>query len=207
MILWFASGNDHKKKEIQDIANDISKNCKIKIPLDDNIHFDPIEDGKTFLDNAIIKAKALYSIVHEPCLADDSGLCVDCLEGSPGIYSSRYGAKDGILLTDTQRNNLLLSEVNAKNISGAITARFICAAVLLIDENRFIVVQETLEGEITKNVCGTNGFGYDPIFYLPQLNCNLAELSTSKKNKISHRAKAMKVLLQHTLVFCQNQMA
>ncbi|GMO51024.1 MAG: RdgB/HAM1 family non-canonical purine NTP pyrophosphatase [Termitinemataceae bacterium] len=177
--IWFASGNVHKKMEVQEIF----KQHVIKIPLEIDVDFKPIEDGATFIDNALIKARALYGLLHEPCLADDSGLCVDALEGRPGIYSSRYGG----CVSDKERNGLLLQEMAGQTNR---RARFVCAFVLMLDPNRFTVVQETLEGEITESLRGSGGFGYDPIFYLPDFSCTLAELSAAEKNKLSHRGKA-----------------
>jgi XTP/dITP diphosphohydrolase len=193
MIIWLASGNAHKKQEIAAIFPEHT----IKIPKDAGIDFDPDETGSTFSDNAMIKAKALYDIVKEPVIADDSGICVEALDGRPGIYSARYGStgrygnKNGKKLEDGERNALLIAELgdhpNRK-------ACFVCAMILLINPDRFFIVQETFEGEIVSNGKGSGGFGYDPILYIPEKGMTVAELSEEEKNRISHRGKAGKLI-------------
>jgi XTP/dITP diphosphohydrolase len=188
MTIWFATGNAHKKKELAAILSGHT----IKIPPDGGIaDFDPAENGTTFLENALIKAQALYRLVKQPVIADDSGLCVDALEGRPGIYSARYGSEEGVSLTSPERNALLLRELGDHPRR---TARFVCAMVFLAREDRFYAVQETLEGEIIREERGRGGFGYDPILYLPDMGCTVAELSEETKNRISHRGKAGKVI-------------
>jgi XTP/dITP diphosphohydrolase len=189
MLIWFATGNLHKKTEISAIL----AGHTIKIPADAGIDFDPDETGTTFLDNALIKARELRRLLAErgipdPVLADDSGLCVDALGGQPGIYSARYGGKN---LEAPERNALLLKELGDKPQR---QARFVCSMVLLYSTDRFFVAQETLEGELIKEERGIGGFGYDPIFYLPGLNCTVAELPEAEKNRISHRGKAGKAI-------------
>jgi XTP/dITP diphosphohydrolase len=205
MTIWFATGNAHKKQELQAIL----PGHTIKIPADAGITgFDPDETGRTFLENALIKARALHQLIADryptdigPVIADDSGLCVDALAGRPGIYSARYGstgrfgsigryggsAGDGKKLDTGERNALLLRELgDTPNRS----ARFVCAMVLLFSEDRFSAVQETLEGELIREERGTGGFGYDPILFIPELGRTVAELSEDEKNRISHRGKA-----------------
>jgi XTP/dITP diphosphohydrolase len=203
MTIWFATGNAHKKQELQAIL----PGHTIKIPADAGItNFDPDETGSTFLENALIKARALHQLIAEhypadigPVIADDSGLCVDALGGRPGIYSARYGSTgrfsstgrygstDGKKLDTRERNALLLREVgDAPNRN----ARFVCAMVLLFSGDRFSAVQETLEGELIREERGIGGFGYDPILFIPELGRTVAELSEDEKNRISHRGKA-----------------
>ncbi|MDR3172909.1 MAG: non-canonical purine NTP pyrophosphatase [Treponema sp.] len=132
-------------------------------------------------------------------LADDSGICVDALGGRPGIYSARYAGRDDPGLLEgkkpeaPERNALLLEELGDNPNR---TARFVCAMVLLWDENRFLSVQETLEGELVRpgEGRGSGGFGYDPIFYLPDRGVTVAELSGAEKNRISHRGKAARII-------------
>jgi XTP/dITP diphosphohydrolase len=164
------------------------------MPADSGIGFDPDETGLTFCENALLKARELKKIIGrngEAVIADDSGLCVDALDGRPGIYSARYGGTGGQKLSSAERNALLLEELkdNAKR-----RARFVCAMVLLLEEDRFFLVQETLEGEIVKNGMsrGEGGFGYDPVFLIPELGRTAAELSAEEKNSLSHRGKAGK---------------
>jgi XTP/dITP diphosphohydrolase len=189
MNIWFATNNAHKKEELQAILQ-----TNLKIPSEEGIEFDPDETGLTFYENALLKARELRKILRntDAVIADDSGLCVDALEGRPGIYSARYGSENGKKLTSEQRNNLLLDELgdNPKR-----SARFVCAMVLLLSEDRFFLVQETIEGEIVKGremSRGSGGFGYDPIFLVPGLGRTAAELSSQEKNNISHRGKAGK---------------
>lgn len=183
MKLWFATGNAHKRNELAAIL----KGHQLSIPSDKNIHFDPVEDGSTFLENALIKARALYDIVQEPVIADDSGLCVDALSGRPGIYSARYGSENGQKISDAERNALLLKEVGLKEPR---SARFVCAMVLLLSHDRFFIAQETLEGELIQEERGSGGFGYDPVLYLPEKDLCVAELDEDEKNRLSHRGKA-----------------
>jgi len=190
MNIWFATNNAHKKEELEAVLEK-----KLKIPSEAGIVFDPEETGLTFCENALLKARELKKILgkkDEAVIADDSGLCVDALGGKPGIYSARYGSEDGKKLTSLQRNLLLLEELGDNPER---SARFVCAMVLLLNDDRFFVVQETLEGEIVKNFGmskGEGGFGYDPIFVVPRLGRTVAELSAKEKNSLSHRGKAGK---------------
>lgn len=183
MRIWFATGNAHKCKELAAILAP----HEVRMPKDAGFHFDPEETGDTFLDNSLIKARALYDLVHEPVVADDSGLCVDALGGRPGVLSARYGSEHGKKLTDGDRNALLLKELGPASDR---KARFVCAMVLLLSHDRFFVAQETLEGEIIHGERGTGGFGYDPLLYLPDQKLTVAELAPHAKNALSHRGKA-----------------
>jgi XTP/dITP diphosphohydrolase len=146
----------------------------------------------------MIKARDMYAFVREPVIADDSGLCIDILNGRPGIYSARFGNRDGVKLSDAERNACVLREFEQAISCGETSAKahYVCAMVLLVSLDRFFIVQETLEGEITSSGKGANGFGYDPIFYLPEKKCTLAELPDAEKNAISHRGKAAQALLR-----------
>ena len=198
MAIWFATGNEHKRQELEAILG-----RPVKIPSEAGIGFDPDENGGNFLENALIKARALYAIVREPVIADDSGVCVDALGGRPGIYSARYGSAEGRKLSDAERNRLLLAELDAVSGNGSHssaprrTARFVCAMVLLVSEDRFFAAQETLEGEITAQGRGEGGFGYDPILYIPGLGRTVAELSEAEKNRLSHRGKAGRAVARY----------
>jgi XTP/dITP diphosphohydrolase len=188
MTIWFATGNAHKKQELAAI---LTGHC-IRIPAEaaapELRGFNPEETDRSFLENALIKARALYRLAAEPVIADDSGLCVDALDGRPGVYSSRYGGEGGKKLGDGDRNALLLRELGD---SPNRRARFVCAMVLLYTPDRFFIAQETLEGEIVwDRGRGSGGFGYDPILYLPDRGCTAAELSEAEKNRLSHRGKA-----------------
>jgi XTP/dITP diphosphohydrolase len=188
MTIWFATGNTGKRTELAAIL----PSHTIKIPADEGIPFDPEETGATFAENALIKARELQRLVSKPdspvpVIADDSGICVDALDGRPGIYSSRYGSEGGLNRESADRNTLLLRELGDNPLR---SARFVCAMVLLWSDDRFFLVQETLEGEIIREERGTGGFGFDPILYLPQYGRTVAELPEEEKNRISHRGKA-----------------
>ena len=186
MNIWFATNNAHKKEELQTVLNKA-----LKIPSEEGYDFNPEETGTTFRENALIKARELQKILrnNEIVIADDSGLCVDALGGRPGVLSARYGMTNGQKLNSREQNIMLLDELGDNPTR---TARFVCAMVLLFSNDRFFLIQETLEGEIVKKnkMRGNSGFGYDPIF-LPDNSCRtLAELSMEEKNTLSHRGKA-----------------
>jgi XTP/dITP diphosphohydrolase len=208
MTIWFASGNRHKKAELAALL----KGHTLKIPSEEGISFDPDESGESFAENALIKARELYRLVsafprrepspgkagepspemfREPVIADDSGLCVDALDGRPGVLSARYGDTGTGRLESGERNRLLLDELGDNPRR---SARFVCAMVLLFDEDHFFIAQETLEGELIREERGKGGFGYDPILYLPGEGRTVAELGEDEKNRISHRGKAARVI-------------
>ncbi len=154
---------------------------------------DADETGLTFVENAIIKARHASAIAGLPAIADDSGLEVDFLNGAPGIYSARYSGKGA---TDEKNLYKLLDAL--KNVpEEKRTARFQCVLVYMrhAEDPTPIICQGTWEGVITTEPQGENGFGYDPIFYVPSHNCSSAQLDADKKNKLSHRGKALKKLL------------
>lgn len=185
MKILLASGNAHKKEELSKILSGHT----LVLPKDLGIDMNVDETGSTYLDNAQLKAEALFKLSGGlPVLADDSGISVEYLNGKPGIHSARYGTKEhGRELTDKEKYEFLL-----KNMKGASNrkAAFICCMVLILDKNRFISIQESFEGEITTEPYGEGGFGYDPIFYVPELGKTAAELSDNEKNSVSHRGKA-----------------
>jgi len=188
MDIWFATNNAHKKEELEAILG-----RQLKIPSLNGIAFDPEESGSTFYENTLIKAKELQKLTGKNAhiIADDSGLCVDGLDGRPGVLSARYGMENGKKLTSHEQNLLLLDELGESPVR---SARFVCSMVFLFSSDRFYIVQETLEGEIVKKsgMKGDGGFGYDPIFFVPQYGKTLAELTADEKNAISHRGKAGK---------------
>ena len=213
MIIYLASGNLHKKQEMQDILSP----AQIIIPSEQGIEFDPDETSDTFSGNSLIKAESLWKIVKKPVIADDSGICVDLLDGRPGIYSARYTglasySNDGKKLTDTDRNFRLLEEVHSvlkqKNLPAdtPVSCHYVCSMVLYLEKDRFFTVQETFEGFLVNSIeeaRGKNGFGYDPIVYLPEFKKTVAELTPEEKNSISHRGKAVRQLkkIMDTMLF------
>ena len=186
MKIVFATSNPHKLKELKEIAEDFgTENIDFILPPKD---FDPNENGKTFEENSLIKAKEANRLTGEISLADDSGLCVECLNGEPGIYSARYAA------TPQERINKLLATVEPYENR---KAKFVCA-MTLIGKNGEVLFTDKGEchGEISKIQVGSGGFGYDPIFLVNGKNgLTMAELSEKEKNEISHRGNALRKVL------------
>ena len=184
----FATTNEGKVKEIKEILEGFP--VEVVSMKEMNITTDIEENGTTFEENSLIKAREISKLTGLPALADDSGLEVDYLNGEPGIYSARYLGKD----TDyNYKNNYIidrLKEAEDKERS----ARFICVISLVLPDGREFVKKGVMEGRIGYEIKGENGFGYDPIFYLPEYGKTSAELSSDEKNKISHRGKALRVM-------------
>ncbi len=183
MKIYFASGNAHKREELSRILAPHT----IVIPSDEGISFDPEETEPTFFGNALIKAKALFDLVGMSVLADDSGICVDALGGAPGVLSARFGSENGKNLLAAERNQLLLSRMDGITDR---KCRFVCSMVLYLGADRFFAVQETLEGLLIDESRGSQGFGYDPIVFLPAYGKTVAELDAYEKDSCSHRGKA-----------------
>ena len=181
----FATTNDGKIKEIKEILADFD--VEIVSMKEMNIDVDVEENGTTFEENSLIKARAISKLTGLPALADDSGLEVDYLNGEPGVYSARYLGRD----TDYDyKNNYIIDKLKeAKDEERS--ARFVCVISLVLPDGREFVKKGVMEGRIGYEIKGENGFGYDPIFYLPQYGKTSAEISAEEKNKISHRGKAL----------------
>lgn len=184
----FATGNAGKMKEIREILSDME--AEILSMSEAGISADIVEDGTTFEENAVIKAKTIADIANEIVLADDSGLEVDYLGKEPGIYSARYMGEDTSY--EIKNQNILdrLSGVPKEKR----TARFVCAIAAALPSGEVMTVTETVEGYIGERIAGTNGFGYDPIFYVEEYGCTTAELTEEQKNTISHRGKALRAM-------------
>ncbi|HUI69282.1 MAG TPA: RdgB/HAM1 family non-canonical purine NTP pyrophosphatase [Spirochaetia bacterium] len=186
--LVLASNNEHKHSEFCRLF----PKARILLPRELGVAFDFEETGATFFDNARGKALALFRKAGRPVIADDSGLCVRALGGAPGVMSNRFGAgPDGRLLETAKRNAFLLEKLTGTKDRDAF---FVCCLVLVLDEDRFVAVQETVHGVITEEPRGRNGFGYDPLFLLPSLGMTLAELSDERKDDVSHRGRAARRL-------------
>ncbi|VAW60798.1 Nucleoside 5-triphosphatase RdgB (dHAPTP, dITP, XTP-specific) [hydrothermal vent metagenome] len=186
-----ASGNAGKVREINKLLSDhgieVIPQTEFDVP-------EAVEDGLTFVENALKKARHAAKLTGLPAIADDSGIEVDALNKRPGIYSARYSGEGA---TDAKNNEKMLAEL--KNIAqDNRTARYWCVMVYLQNENdpTPIITQGTLEGRILASPRGEGGFGYDPIFWLPEQQCAAAELSLEEKNKISHRAIALNALAE-----------
>ena len=186
--LVFATGNQGKMKEIREILSDLD--VEVLSLKDMGITADIVEDGKTFEENAVIKAKAICEMTGEIVLADDSGLEIDYLNKEPGIYSARYMGED----TSYRIKNANLIQRLEGVPDEERTARFVCVIAAAFPDGTVKTVQAAMEGRIGYEEKGENGFGYDPIFYLPEFGCTSAELSMEDKNKISHRGKALRAI-------------
>lgn len=184
----FATGNQGKMKEIREILGDLD--IELLSLKDAGIQADIVEDGKTFEENAQIKAKTICDLTGEIVLADDSGLEIDYLNKEPGIYSARYMGED---TSYRIKNANLIERLNGVPDEKR-TARFVCAIAAAFPDGTMKTVRATMEGRIGYEEKGENGFGYDPIFYLPEYGCTSAELSMEEKNKISHRGKALRLI-------------
>lgn len=176
-----ATRNRHKTRELSEI---FGNSILLKDLTSINFNKEIIEDGNSFIENAMIKCKTVHEATGLPVLADDSGLCVEAMGGKPGIHTARYG---GVGLNDVQRYELMLKEMKGQTNRNA---AYICALVLYISPTRFYIVQEDCCGTLLESPVGNGGFGYDPIFFTPVYGKGMAEISEEEKNAISHRGKA-----------------
>lgn len=184
----FATGNEGKMKEIREILGDLD--IELLSLKDAGITADIDENGSTFEENALIKAKAICQLTGEIVLADDSGLEIDYLNKEPGIYSARYMGED----TSYRIKNASLIQRLEGVPDEQRTARFVCVIAAAFPDGTGKTVHAAMEGRIGYEEKGENGFGYDPIFYLPEYGCSSAEISMEEKNKISHRGKALRAI-------------
>ena len=192
-IIIFATGNKNKMIEIRMILADLG--CKILSQKEAGIQADVVEDGQTFEENALIKATTIADIARKMpeyknavVLADDSGLEIDALNKEPGIYSARYMGED---TSYDIKNQALIDRLEGVPDEKR-TARFVCAIAAALPDGSTEVVRGTMEGRIGYEIAVENGFGYDPIFYLPQFGCSSAELEPEKKNELSHRGEGLR---------------
>jgi XTP/dITP diphosphohydrolase len=182
--LVLATNNEHKVRELTRLF----PRLRLLSPSDLGVVFEFEENGSTYLDNALGKARYLFSLVGRPVLADDSGLEVPALGGEPGIRSSRYGSRpDGPKLSDADRCRLLLAK--AENLTDR-SCFFVCCIALVLEEPRFFAAQEVCRGTLAYAPRGSGGFGYDPIVFLPELGRTVAELGDREKDRLSHRGRA-----------------
>jgi len=186
MKVVLASQNKHKLAEIQAIVSRFDMELVLQSEL--GVQIDVEETGTSFEENSMLKAKAVVQATGLPAIADDSGLCVDVLGGAPGIYSARYGAP--ACVTDRDRLNYLLENMRGIR-SEERTARFVCVITLLRPDGSSLVARGSCEGLITFEPRGEDGFGYDPVFYVPSMGCTFAQMGADRKNAISHRANAL----------------
>lgn len=182
----FATGNQGKLREIREILSDIG--IEVISMKDAGIAADIDENGTTFEENAIIKAKTIHQLTGEAVMADDSGLEIDYLNKEPGVLSARYMGED----TSYHIKNMALVERLAGVPDEQRTARFVCVIALVLSNGEVLTTRGDFEGSIGYEEKGENGFGYDPIFYVPEYGCSSAELSPEQKNAISHRGQALR---------------
>ena len=188
MKLVLASKNPHKLREMQTILSRLG--MEVVLESDVGVDVDVEETGTTFAENAMLKARAVMEQSGMAAIADDSGLMVDALDGAPGVYSARYGHLD----SDQARTAYLLK--NLEDVpAGQRSARFVSAIACVLPDGRTVTAQGACEGEILFAPRGENGFGYDPVFYVPELGKTFAEAAPDEKNAVSHRGRALHAFL------------
>ena len=188
MKLIIASNNAHKLTEMKAILAPFFDD--VQSMREAGIEHETVEDGQTFMENALKKARELAELSGCCAIADDSGLCVDALGGAPGIYSARFSGVHG---DDKANNRLLLQKLEGVSDRGA---HYTCAIALVWPDGKTVTAEDYLYGEIAHAEKGSNGFGYDPLFLLPERGLRTAELSAEEKNRISHRGKALRQLVE-----------
>lgn len=185
----FATGNEHKMVEIRMILKDLGMPVYSMKEL--GVEADIVEDGISFEENAEIKARAIARLLpNDIVLADDSGLEIDYLGKAPGIYSARFAGED---TSYDVKNRILLDKLEGVPQEER-TARFVCAIAAAFPDGEVETVRGTIEGTIGYEIAGENGFGYDPIFYVPEYGCTTAEMEPEKKNELSHRGNALRAM-------------
>ena len=187
MKLIIASNNKHKIYEIKKMLAD--KFDEVLSLRDAGVEHETVEDGTTFLENALKKAREISEITGSPALADDSGICVDELDGAPGIFSARFGGTHG---NDEDNNRLLLEKLEGRERR---TAHYTCAMALVYPDGKTVTAEGRMYGKIIHAPRGTRGFGYDPLFVMEGEERTVAEMTDEEKNAVSHRAKALCELL------------
>ena len=191
MKVVLASKNPHKLVEIRQITDKFGFNLILQSEL--GVDIDVEETGTTFEENSFLKADAVMKATGLPAIADDSGICVDALNGEPGIYSARYGFDD--TLDDWGRLQLLLKNTEAVP-DGQRQAKFVCVITFITPDGNTIQARGEIHGELTRAPHGENGFGYDPIFYYPPMGKTTSEMTSEEKNQVSHRANALTLFYQ-----------
>ncbi len=192
--LLIATNNSGKLREFRDLFRDLWPDSPLQLLSlsEANISFEPEESGQTFAENAVLKARTFAMHSRLPTLADDSGLEIDALGGAPGVHSARYGGTGRN--QDAQRIALVLQQLQAVPWPQR-TARFRCVIAIAMPDGRVETASGSVEGYIYWCPQGQHGFGYDPIFYLPEFGCTMAQVEPAIKNRISHRARALEAAL------------
>ncbi len=195
--LLLATGNAGKAAEFRALLQ--LPGIELKTPGEMGLYWPPPDEtGDTFAENAVLKARSLAALSGLPALADDSGLCVDALDGAPGVHSARWAGSDA---TDAERTALLLERL-ADVPTEQRAARFVCAVALALPGGAVFVAEGICEGWMTLQPQGAYGFGYDPVFFVPALGQTFAQMDTDAKNRISHRALALAQLRPQIILHC-----
>ena len=184
----FATSNEGKMVEVRSILADLG--MEVLSMKEAGIQVDVVEDGTTFEENAVIKATEIQKVCGQIVLADDSGLEVDALNKAPGIYSARYMGED---TSYDVKNNYIIEQLTGLK-GDERSARFVCVIAAAFPDGTEETRRGTIEGQIGFEIAGENGFGYDPIFYVPEYGCTTAQLTSEQKNEISHRGKALRAM-------------
>lgn len=187
--ILIATGNQGKLKEFKDILKPL--NLQFLTPQEAGVDIEVKETGNAYSENALLKAEAYLQSAKLPVISDDSGLEVQALEGAPGLYSARFSPKENA--SDADRRQYLIQQLSGKPHPWK--ARFWCTAVLALPDGRYFTTTGHCDGVIIQEERGAMGFGYDPIFYLPEYRATMAELGPEIKNKISHRARALQTMI------------
>lgn len=187
--LMIATKNMHKVEEFKTMLEPLGYEVKSLFDLEEELEVE--ETGKTFAENALVKAKSVYDAKKIACIADDSGLMVNCMNGEPGIYSARFMGYD----TDYQiKNQYIIDQANQSDDRGC---QFVCAIAYIDEKGKEMVFEGVIEGVVAEHISGEKGFGYDPIFYYPPYQTTLANVSEEQKNKVSHRGKALSKFIDY----------
>ena len=195
----FATGNQGKLEEIRVILGE--PDLEIISMKEAGIEADIEETGTTFEENAVIKATTIAKKTDEIVMADDSGLEIDYLNREPGVYSARYAGED---TPYSVKNQMLLDRLKGVEKEKR-TARFVCVIAAALPDGRVITTRGTIEGYIGYEPAGENGFGYDPIFYVPEYECSTAQLTMEQKNELSHRGKALRAMKEKLSIYLGDQ--
>ena len=184
--LMIATKNTHKVEEFREPFG-----YRVLSLLDLEEDLEVEETGTTFAENALLKARGVYEAKHIACIADDSGLAVNCMGGAPGVYSARFMGRD---TPYEEKNRYIIEQADQSDDRGC---QFICAIAYVNEKGEEAVFEGIVEGEVAHQIIGEKGFGYDPIFYYPPYGATLAEVSEEKKNAISHRGRALAQLIAY----------